>query len=259
MVRLCEIPSPSREEGRVAEVVRAELRDLGADVHEDGAAAALPAGCGNIVGRFAPTAEGGVPIMFGTHLDTVPVTGADRGRAGRRPPHQPPRHDPRRRQQVGGRGGAPRHAPGRRRGAPPRRRRAGVHALRGDRAARRARLRPGARCGHASASSTTTRARWGTSWPRAPSLHRISATFVGRAGPRRHHPRVGPQRDPGGVAGDRAHAARPDRRRDHRQHRHDRGRHRDQRHLRALLDHRRGPQPRRARRCRCSSRRCSTP
>ena len=76
MVRLCEIPSPSRDEGRVAELVRAELRDLGADVHEDDAAAALPAGCGNIVGRFAPTAEGGVPIMFGTHLDTVPVTDA---------------------------------------------------------------------------------------------------------------------------------------------------------------------------------------
>jgi tripeptide aminopeptidase len=55
--------------------VRSELRALGADVHEDGAAATLPAGCGNIVGRFPPTAEGGVPIMFGTHLDTVPVTG----------------------------------------------------------------------------------------------------------------------------------------------------------------------------------------
>ena len=79
----------------MAEVVRAELRGLGAEVHEDGAAAALPAGCGNIVARFAPTAEGGVPIMFGAHLDTVPVTGADRGGAGRRPPHQPPRRDPR--------------------------------------------------------------------------------------------------------------------------------------------------------------------
>jgi tripeptide aminopeptidase len=73
MVRLCEIPSPSRDEGRVAELVRSELRALGAEVHEDGAAATLPAGCGNIVGRFPPTAEGGVPIMFGAHLDTVPV------------------------------------------------------------------------------------------------------------------------------------------------------------------------------------------
>ncbi|MBJ7455695.1 MAG: M20/M25/M40 family metallo-hydrolase [Thermoleophilia bacterium] len=74
MVRLCEIPSPSRSEAGVAEVVRNDLRALGAEVHEDGAATTLPAGCGNIVGRFAPTTPG-VPIMFCTHLDTVPVTG----------------------------------------------------------------------------------------------------------------------------------------------------------------------------------------
>lgn len=75
MVRLCEIPSPSRDEGAVADVVRAELRELGAEVHEDGAAAELGAGCGNIVARFPATAEGGVPIMLGAHLDTVPVEG----------------------------------------------------------------------------------------------------------------------------------------------------------------------------------------
>lgn len=74
MVHLCEIPSPSRSEGGVAEVVRNELRALGAEVHEDDAATTLPAGCGNIVGRFPATAPG-VPIMFCAHLDTVPVTG----------------------------------------------------------------------------------------------------------------------------------------------------------------------------------------
>jgi tripeptide aminopeptidase len=75
MVRLCEIPSPSRQEGRVAEVVRAELRALGAEVIEDGAAADIGAGCGNIVGRFSPTASGGTPIVLCAHLDTVPVSG----------------------------------------------------------------------------------------------------------------------------------------------------------------------------------------
>lgn len=74
MVRLCEIPSPSRQEAAVAEVVRAELRALGAELHEDDAAARLPAGCGNIVARFPATAPG-TPIMFAAHLDTVPVTG----------------------------------------------------------------------------------------------------------------------------------------------------------------------------------------
>ena len=75
MARLCEIPSPSRQEELVAEAVRAELRALGAEVTEDGAAAEIGAGCGNIVGRFAPTAQGGTPIVLCAHLDTVPVTG----------------------------------------------------------------------------------------------------------------------------------------------------------------------------------------
>lgn len=76
MARLCEIPSPSRAEGAVAAAVRAELAELGAEVTEDDAAETLPAGCGNIVARFPATAEGGVPIMFGAHLDTVPPTDA---------------------------------------------------------------------------------------------------------------------------------------------------------------------------------------
>jgi tripeptide aminopeptidase len=75
MVRLCEVPSPSRDEAAVAELVRAELRALGAEVSEDGAAAAIGAGCGNIVGRFPATAPGGTPIALLAHLDTVPATG----------------------------------------------------------------------------------------------------------------------------------------------------------------------------------------
>jgi tripeptide aminopeptidase len=75
MTRLCEVPSPSRDEAAVAELVRAELRALGAEVSEDGAAAAIGAGCGNIVGRFPATAPGGTPIALLAHLDTVPVTG----------------------------------------------------------------------------------------------------------------------------------------------------------------------------------------
>lgn len=76
MARLCEIPSPSRAEGAVADAVRAELADLGATVSEDDAAERLGAGCGNIVARF-PATEGaaGTPILFASHLDTVPVGG----------------------------------------------------------------------------------------------------------------------------------------------------------------------------------------
>jgi tripeptide aminopeptidase len=74
MARLCEIPSVSGTEAAVADVVRAELTSLGAEITEDDAAAQVPAGCGNIVARFAATAPG-IPVMFGAHLDTVPQTG----------------------------------------------------------------------------------------------------------------------------------------------------------------------------------------
>ena len=74
-VRLCEIPSPSGREQALADVVRQEFRGLGARVTEDGAATEIPAGCGNIVAHFAATAEGGTPIALCAHLDTVPNSG----------------------------------------------------------------------------------------------------------------------------------------------------------------------------------------
>lgn len=74
MAELCAIPSPSRDEGRIAQVVRDILADLGASVTEDDAGAAIPAGCGNIVARFPATAPGR-PIALCAHLDTVPNHG----------------------------------------------------------------------------------------------------------------------------------------------------------------------------------------
>lgn len=74
MVELCEIPSPSRHEQQIAQVVRDNLADLGMEVSEDDAATTIPAGCGNILGRWAPTVPG-TPILLCAHLDTVPVDG----------------------------------------------------------------------------------------------------------------------------------------------------------------------------------------
>lgn len=74
-VRLCEIPSPSRHEEAMAAAVRVELASLGAEVTEDGAAATIPAGCGNLVAQFPATVRGGIPIALCAHLDTVPNSG----------------------------------------------------------------------------------------------------------------------------------------------------------------------------------------
>ncbi len=54
----------------MADAVLAELRDLGVDVSEDGAAAGARAGAGNLIARIQGSGEAWV--MFACHLDTVP-------------------------------------------------------------------------------------------------------------------------------------------------------------------------------------------
>ncbi len=72
-VRLCEIASPTGSEREVADAVAAELRDLGIEVVEDGAAEPARAGAGNLIARIPGQREAWV--MFGAHLDTVPHDG----------------------------------------------------------------------------------------------------------------------------------------------------------------------------------------
>jgi len=72
-VRLCEIRSPTGEEREVADTVLAELRALGLEVSEDGAAEAAEAGAGNILARLPGRRDEWV--MFCAHIDTVPHQG----------------------------------------------------------------------------------------------------------------------------------------------------------------------------------------
>jgi tripeptide aminopeptidase len=67
-LELASIPSPSGEEGPVAERVSGYLRALGLSVEDDD--------FGNLLARMNATADdGGVPIFLCAHLDTVPPTG----------------------------------------------------------------------------------------------------------------------------------------------------------------------------------------
>ena len=68
--RLCEIASPTGDERAVADDVLGELRGLGVEVAEDGAAAPARAGAGNVIARVPGAGEGW--IAFFAHLDTVP-------------------------------------------------------------------------------------------------------------------------------------------------------------------------------------------
>lgn len=71
--RLCEIPSPTGSERTVADFVATELRELGLEVEEDGAAQPARAGAGNLIARLPGRADGWV--LLGAHLDTVPEGG----------------------------------------------------------------------------------------------------------------------------------------------------------------------------------------
>jgi tripeptide aminopeptidase len=72
-VRLCEIRSPTGEEREVADTIVAELRALGLEVSEDGAAGPAEAGAGNILARLPGASDRWV--MFCAHIDTVPHRG----------------------------------------------------------------------------------------------------------------------------------------------------------------------------------------
>jgi tripeptide aminopeptidase len=69
-VRLCEIPSPTGQERAVADAVAAELRELGVEVVEDGAAGPARAEAGNLIARIP--GRGDRWVAFAAHLDTVP-------------------------------------------------------------------------------------------------------------------------------------------------------------------------------------------
>jgi tripeptide aminopeptidase len=71
---LCAIPSPFGLERAMADRVAADLRGLGVETIEDGAAAESGAQSGNLLARLSGRAERWV--MLCAHLDTVPHDGA---------------------------------------------------------------------------------------------------------------------------------------------------------------------------------------
>jgi tripeptide aminopeptidase len=70
---LCAIPSPFGREAAVAERVAGDLRALGYEVTEDGAAAETGAECGNLLARIPGRSER--TVMLCAHMDTVPHEG----------------------------------------------------------------------------------------------------------------------------------------------------------------------------------------
>jgi tripeptide aminopeptidase len=74
-LELAALPSPPGEERPVADAVTRFLRDLGMAVDEDDAGATVGSNMGNLYSRIEPNGNGGTPLFFCAHLDTVPPQG----------------------------------------------------------------------------------------------------------------------------------------------------------------------------------------
>ena len=74
-LELAAIATPPGEERPAADRVSEYLRALGLGVDEDDAGARIGASAGNVLTRLEPTEEGGEPLFFCAHLDTVPPEG----------------------------------------------------------------------------------------------------------------------------------------------------------------------------------------
>ena len=80
---LCEIDSPSREEGQISQRLQAIFRELGPnEIVEDDSSGRTGSECGNLIIRFAGSLEL-APIFFSCHMDTVqPARGVQVTRTG---------------------------------------------------------------------------------------------------------------------------------------------------------------------------------
>jgi tripeptide aminopeptidase len=80
---LCEIDSPSKQEGRVAVYLKALFTEMGAEVFEDDSASRTGSDCGNLFIRFTESGLAKEPVFFNCHMDTVlPAIGVKVKREG---------------------------------------------------------------------------------------------------------------------------------------------------------------------------------
>jgi len=80
---LCEIDSPSKQEGRVAAYLKTIFTEMGAEVFEDDSASRTGSDCGNLFIRFPDGGLDKEPVFFNCHMDTViPATGVKVRREG---------------------------------------------------------------------------------------------------------------------------------------------------------------------------------
>ncbi len=71
LVGLCSTDSESRQEGAVAQLLKAAMEAVGASVEIDGAGEAVGGNTGNVICRIAANSPAAPPIFLAAHMDTV--------------------------------------------------------------------------------------------------------------------------------------------------------------------------------------------
>ena len=69
-ITLCEIDSPSKKEGKVAEYLKSVFQKMDAEITEDGSADETGSDCGNLLVRFSGSLDK-EPVFLNCHMDTV--------------------------------------------------------------------------------------------------------------------------------------------------------------------------------------------
>jgi tripeptide aminopeptidase len=69
-ITLCEIDSPSKQEGKVAEYIKAIFTEMNTEIFEDDSALETGSDCGNLIVRCSGNLEK-EPIFLNCHMDTV--------------------------------------------------------------------------------------------------------------------------------------------------------------------------------------------
>ena len=73
-LRLAAVNSPTRHEAKIADILEADLLEMGFEVCRDDAGEKIGGDTGNIIARKKGTVPDATPIMFSAHMDTVEPT-----------------------------------------------------------------------------------------------------------------------------------------------------------------------------------------
>lgn len=84
-LRLTQIPGPTRQERKIADAIKAEVADIGFDgasIREDDAGRKIGGNAGNVIVDIPGNVPNAPPIIFCSHMDTVPLAVGCKPRLG---------------------------------------------------------------------------------------------------------------------------------------------------------------------------------